>query len=84
MTGFGIPNGVDPRYLEAFLPTITTIVLAWLIVTGLTGWLAGRRNWDGGLWTLLGLLAGPVALLVVLLAPKRFSGTSPYSGASPM
>ena len=69
----GVPGGLDPRYFEALALTVATVAVVWLVVVGLTGWLASRRNWDDGLWAVLALLTGPVALLIVILAPKRLS-----------
>ena len=35
-----------------------------------TGWLAGRRNRESGLWAAFALLGGPIALLALLLLPR--------------
>ncbi len=42
-------------------------IVVWCAMAGLTGWLAGRKNREGGLWVLLGLLTGPIALLAICL-----------------
>ena len=72
----GIPSGLDPRYFESVATTIAAIVVVWMTLIALTGWLASRRNWDDGLWAALALLTGPIALLIVALAPKRFTPPS--------
>ena len=60
--------------LDAFLtPEVklgATVILVWLVCAGLSGWIAGRRNRDDGLWTVFGLFAGPVALAAILLLPR--------------
>ena len=78
----GTPGGFDTRSFESTLLTVTAILVVWFVLIGLTGWLAGRRNWDDGLWALLALLTGPIALLIVLLAPKRLSPPSTHTGAT--
>lgn len=64
-----------PLELAAFLrPEIligAAIIVAWLACAGLAGWIAGRRNRDDGLWAVGGLFLGPLALLAVMLLPKR-------------
>ena len=64
-----------PANLDDFLtPEIrlgATIIITWLICAGLAGWLAGRRNRDDGLWAVMGLFLGPIAVIAVLLLPKR-------------
>lgn len=80
--GATIPGGFDPRFLEAVLPTLTISIIGWFVLVAATGWLAGRRNWDDGLWALLALLTGPVAFVIVLLAPKALSPATPFEGAT--
>ena len=45
----------------------------------LTGWLAGRRGRDDGLWAVIGLLFGPLAVAALLILPRRH-GPDPLEG----
>lgn len=54
------------------ITAVTVFLIAWFTIMALTGWLAGRRNREGGLWAVFALFGGPIALLAVLLMkPKR-------------
>jgi hypothetical protein len=55
----------------AFLPIIASVVLGWFVNMALTGWLASRKGRDGGLWVVAAIFLGPIALLIVLVAPRR-------------
>lgn len=46
------------------------VILLWLLVAGLTARVATGRGRSWGLWFLLGLVLGPLALLVVAAAPR--------------
>ncbi|HET9681450.1 MAG TPA: hypothetical protein VFP19_05365, partial [Candidatus Limnocylindrales bacterium] len=49
-------------------------IVGWIILAALTGWLAGRKNRDGGMWVVLGFFTGPFALIAICLAkpaPKK-------------
>lgn len=45
------------------------VFLLWFVNMAVTGWLAGRRGWNDGVWTVVAIFLGPIALLVVLVAP---------------
>ena len=64
-----------PPNLENFLtPEMrlgAAIIVVWLVCAGLSGWIAGRRNRDDGLWAVGGLFLGPIALIAILLMPKQ-------------
>ena len=47
------------------------IVLAWLICGIAAAYVAGQKNKSAGLWLLLGLALGPIALLMVGFAPAE-------------
>jgi hypothetical protein len=51
------------------------ILVFWLVQAGLAGWLADERGRGMGSWAIAGLLAGPVALLAVGLAPIGTTGS---------
>lgn len=46
-------------------------IVAWLTVAGLTAKVAVGRGRPGGLWFFLGVLLGPLALLVAAVAPRE-------------
>jgi hypothetical protein len=56
---------------QAVIAYAFALVLGWIALAGLTGWLAGRKGRGSGDWTLLGLVLGPLALLAVLLLSAR-------------
>jgi hypothetical protein len=68
--GNGAAGAMSPE-LMAFLPIIASIVVGWFVNMGVTGWLASRKGRDGGLWVVAAIFLGPVALLVVVLAPRK-------------
>lgn len=47
------------------------VILLWLVVAGLTARVAAGRGRPWGLWLFLGLLLGPLALLVAAVAPRE-------------
>jgi hypothetical protein len=53
-----------------FIVAVTLVILVWLASIALTGWLAGRRNREGGNWSSLAMFLGPFALLALLLLRK--------------
>lgn len=53
------------------IPFITGFLVGWFVLAGVTGWLAGRRNRDGGFWTVLSLCFGPFAIAALLVLPRR-------------
>jgi len=50
---------------------VTMFLIVWFTIMAVTGWLAGRRNREGGLWAAVAFFFGPFALLAVLLLPPR-------------
>jgi hypothetical protein len=53
------------------MPILAVSVGLWLANVGLTGWLAGRRGRDDGLWAVLALFLGPLALVAVLVLQSK-------------
>lgn len=47
------------------------VILAWLSLAGLTASVAAGRGRPRGLWFFLGVLLGPLALLVAAVAPRE-------------
>ena len=64
----GLP-GLPARALADVLMILGPVFLLWFVNMAITGWLAGRRGWNDGLWTVVALFLGPIALLAVLVAP---------------
>lgn len=54
-----------------FIVAVTVFLIVWFTIMAVTGWLAGRRNRDGGLWAAFAFIGGPIALLALLLLPRR-------------
>ena len=54
-----------------FIVAVTVFLIAWFTIMAVTGWLAGRRNRESGLWAAFAFIAGPLALLALLLMPRR-------------
>ena len=50
-----------------FITAVAVFLLVWFTIMAVTGWLAGRRNREGGLWAAIAFFFGPVALLALLL-----------------
>jgi hypothetical protein len=66
-------------FLQTWIVAIGIVIVAWLVIVGLTGWLAGRRGRDDGLWAVLALFIGPIALLAVALLPPKPPAPEPES-----
>ncbi len=49
------------------LAVLFGFIVAWIAICAITGWLAGRKNRDSGLWFVLAFFTGPIALLTVCL-----------------
>jgi hypothetical protein len=62
-----------------FITAVTTFLIVWFTIVAITGWLAARRNREGGLWAAFALFTGPVALIVLLLLkrPEKKPSMSP-------
>ena len=54
-----------------FIVAVTVFLIVWFTIVAITGWLAGRRNREGGLWAAFALFFGPFVLLALLLMPRR-------------
>lgn len=71
------PNqgGADLDALAAaqgpFIVAVTVFLIVWFTIMGVTGWLAGRRNRESGLWAAFAFFSGPLALIALLLLPAR-------------
>ena len=50
-----------------FITAVAVFLLVWFSIMAVTGWLAGRRNREGGLWAAIAFFLGPIALLALLL-----------------
>lgn len=61
----------DLDKFQAFLPIIAATLVLWFTNMALTGLLAGRKNLDDGAWTVVATFVGPIALLAVLVVPRR-------------
>lgn len=64
----------DAGALGPILAVIFGFIMAWIAICAITGWVAGRKNRDSGLWFVLAFFSGPIALLAICLtktAPKR-------------
>ena len=48
------------------------VILIWLVSSGLCGWLADKKGRRLSLWVVLGLLTGPVGVVILAaLAPEN-------------
>jgi hypothetical protein len=56
---------------ELSIILIAIIICAALVTAAFSAWVASRRGYDGGIWFLLGLFFGVIALLAVGLAPEK-------------
>lgn len=63
------PIVISDGIIGGLVFVVVLIVLAMLSFGLFTGWLAVQRGRQWGLWFLLGLVSGPVALLAVGFAP---------------
>ena len=69
----GPPSGLPGDWrdlLNDALPGLGVIALLWFTNMAFSGWVAGLKGRDSGLWTIVALFIGPVALIAVLLLPK--------------
>ena len=53
-----------------FIVAVTVFLIVWFSIMAVTGWLAGRRNRESGLWAAFAFFTGPLALLALLLLPR--------------
>lgn len=65
--GFGSMDGLTSGIVQ----TVATLMLLWFVNVALTGWLARRKGRDDGVWAVLALFLGPVALLAILSRAKQ-------------
>ena len=66
-----IPSGPWQDLMNGAVPYLAGILLLYFANVALTGWLAGRRGRDDGLWAVFAMFSGPVALLALLLLPRK-------------
>ena len=76
--GAPIPCDLD-GFLQPWIIVGAVAIVAWLVIVGLTGWLALRRGRDDGLWAVIALFTGPVALVILFLLPRRAPTPEPAS-----
>lgn len=57
--------------LSGGMPVVAALLGLWFANVALTGWLAGRRGRDDGLWAVLAVFLGPIALIAVLVLSRR-------------
>jgi hypothetical protein len=67
--GGGIPNLTEDTI--RFLTFCAILLVVWFSIMAVTGWLAGRKGREGGMWAVLALFTGPFALAAVLLASRK-------------
>jgi hypothetical protein len=77
-------GGTRSPMLAAFLAGVAAVLVAWFVIMGLTGWLAARKNRDGGLWVVIAIFGGPLALLAVLLLPAKPAPADGPAGLAPV
>jgi hypothetical protein len=65
--------------LAEFAPIFGAVLLLWFLNMAVTGWLARRRGRDDGLWAVIAFLVGPIALVAVILMPRR-QPPEPFEG----
>jgi uncharacterized protein (DUF983 family) len=53
---------------------VTVVILVWLGSIAVVGWLADRRNREGGNWATLAMFFGPFAILALLVLAKPAKG----------
>jgi cytochrome bd-type quinol oxidase subunit 2 len=71
----GFPNDLND-FLTWPIMIGALVILAWLVIVGLTGWLASRKHRDDGLWATLALFFGPFALIAILVLPAAIPDTT--------
>jgi hypothetical protein len=60
----------DPTWV-GFIEVVGTALLLYFINIALVGWLARRKGRDDGVWAVLALFLGPIALVAILLKAKQ-------------
>ena len=63
-------GGLDPAWVSV-IQLVGTILLLYFINVALVGWLARRKGRDDGVWAVLALFTGPIALIAILLKKKQ-------------
>lgn len=67
-------TAADAAAWGPMLGVLFGFIAVWITISAITGWLAGRKNRDSGLWFLLAFLTGPIGLLAIFLmkpVPKK-------------
>jgi hypothetical protein len=63
-------GGFDPAWIEV-IKVAGTVLLLYFINVALVGWLARTKGRDDGVWAVLALFTGPIALIAILLKAKQ-------------
>lgn len=66
----GVISDIE-KLLSTTVVVAGTIIVLWIVNMGLTGWLAGRKGRESGLWTVIACFTGPLALIAILLVARR-------------
>jgi hypothetical protein len=63
-------GGFDPAWVGV-IKVVGAGLLLYFINVALVGWLARRKGRDDGVWAVLALFLGPIALVAILLKAKQ-------------
>lgn len=68
-----LPNGFGSLddLTKGIVPVIATFMFLWFVNVAITGWLARRKGREDGVWAVLALFLGPIALLAILSRKKH-------------
>ena len=53
------------------LPELLIIIVIWAAFAVLTAWLAAKKGYSPAVWAVLGILFTWIALIIVLVLPRR-------------
>ena len=57
------------------LPELLIIVVFWIVFVVLTAWLAAKKGYSPAVWTIIAIFFPLIALIVVLVLPRRSQAT---------
>ena len=63
-------GALDPVWISV-IKVAGAVLLLYFINVALVGWLARRKGRDDGLWAVIALFTGPIALIAILLKKKQ-------------